>query len=61
MKSFSAMWMNLEIVILSEVSQMLYDTTYTRNLKTGTNRLIYKQNRSTDIEIKPWGFGRGEK
>ena len=44
---FSAMWMDLEIVILNEVSQTekdkCYDTTYTSNLKTGTNRLIYKQ------------------
>ena len=33
--SFIATWMQLEIIILSEISQrpILYDTTYTWNLK----------------------------
>ena len=50
---FAATWMDLEIVILSEVSQtsrerqISYDITYMWNLKKyGTNELIYK----TEIE-----------
>ena len=41
---FTATWMNLGVIILSEVSQrqILYDITYTRNLKYNTNELIYK-------------------
>ena len=43
---FAATWMDLENIILSEVSQMerqiLYDTTYLWNLKNNTNELIYK-------------------
>ena len=41
------MWMDLEIVILSEVSQTekdkCYDTTYTSNLKTYLQTEIYPQ------------------
>ena len=48
-------WMELEILILSEMSereiQMSYDVTYRWNLKYGKNDLIYK------IEI---GYGHGE-
>ena len=43
---FAAMWMELEILILSEVSQkekdIPYDITYMWNLKYGTNKPIYK-------------------
>ena len=43
---FAATWMDLEIVILSEVSQTQkdnYDTAYMQNLlKQGTKELIYK-------------------
>ena len=43
---FAAMWMQLEILILSEVSQkekdIPYDITYMWNLKYGTNKPIYK-------------------
>ena len=44
---FAATWMDLEIVILSEVSQtereISYDTPYMRTLKRNdTNELIYK-------------------
>ena len=38
-------WMDLEIIILSEVSQrerQIYDITYMWNLKYDTNELIYK-------------------
>ena len=45
--SFAAIWMDLEIVILSEVSQTekdkSYDIAYMWNLKKkGANELIYK-------------------
>ena len=46
---FAATWMELEIVILSEVSQTekdKYDIAYIWNLKNGTNEPIYK----TEIE-----------
>ena len=42
---FAATWMDLEIIILSEVSQrktIVYDITYMWNLKNSTNELIYK-------------------
>ena len=41
---FAATWMDLGIIILSEVSQrqILYDITYMWNLKNNTNELIYK-------------------
>ena len=44
---FAATWMDLEIIILSEVSQTekdkYHDITYMRNLKKNdTNELIYK-------------------
>ena len=41
---FAATWMDLEIIILSEISQrqISYDTTYMWNLKNDTNELIYK-------------------
>ena len=40
---FAATWMQLEIIILSEVSQkdVPYDITYTWNLKYDTDELIY--------------------
>ena len=51
--SFSATWMDLVIIVLSEVtqrktsksdrgSQVPYDITYMWNLKYDTNELIYK-------------------
>ena len=44
---FAATWMDLEIIILSEVSQkgkdqISYDITHMWNLKYDTNELIYK-------------------
>ena len=44
---FAAMWMNLEIIILSEVNQkkerqIPYDIAYMWNLKYNTNELIYE-------------------
>ena len=44
---FAAIWMDLEIIILSEVRErQIYDIAYMWNLKRGTNELIYK----TEIE-----------
>ena len=42
---FAETWMDLEIIILSEVSQtrtILYDITDMWNLKNSTNELVYK-------------------
>ena len=46
----SPMWMDLEIIIQSEVRQrqISHDTTYMWNLKYDTNDLIYK--RETDSQ-----------
>ena len=51
---FTAIWIQLEIIILSELSQnekdkYHYDITYMWNLKYGTN----EQNRLTDIKDRP--------
>ena len=41
---FAATWMDLEIIILSEVreTQILHDITYMWHLKNNTNEFIYK-------------------
>ena len=41
---FAVKWMDVEIIILNEVSQrhIPYDITYMWNLKNDTNELIYK-------------------
>ena len=53
MMPFAATWMDLEMIILSEVNQrerqILYDITYMWNLKYDTNELIYETN--TDSQI----------
>ena len=53
---FAATWMDLEIVILSEVNQTekdkYRDIAYMRNLKNDTNELIYKKETDTDLENK---------
>jgi len=45
-KPFAATWMDLQIILLSEVKQKEketpYDITYMCNLKYDTNELIYK-------------------
>ena len=47
---FAATWMDLEIIILSEVSQTkinIYDITYMWNLKYDKNELIYRTERDS--------------
>ena len=48
---FAATWMDLEIIILSEVSQterqISYTISYMWNLKYDTNELIYKTDSQT--------------
>ena len=59
---FAATWMDLEIIILSEVSQIEKDTIRYQlyvNLKYDTNEPIYKTNRLTDIENKLYQRGMG--
>ena len=65
---FTATWMQLEIIILSEVSQkekdISYDITYMWTLKCGTDKAIYKietnsQPERTDLWL-PRGNGEGE-
>ena len=52
--SFAAIWMELEIIMLSEVRRQLsYDITYMWNLKHTTNECIEsKRSRLRDIENK---------
>ena len=41
--TFAAMWINVEIIIVSEVRErQTYDITYLWNLKYDTNEFIYK-------------------
>ena len=63
---FVATWMDLKIIILSEVSQkekdILYDATYMWNLKCDTNEPIYKTETDSQAEIRlvvAKGRGRG--
>ena len=58
---FAATWMDLKIIILSEVRerQISYDITYMWNLKYDTNEHIYETNRLTDTENKH-GYQRGK-
>ena len=53
---FEAAWMDLEIIIMNELSQRKTNTmyiTYTWNLKYDTHELIYRnRNRLTDKENK---------
>ena len=65
---FAATWMDLEIIILSEVSQterqIPYDTTYMWNLKYDTNELIYqttKQKQTHRHRKQIYGYQRGKR
>ena len=56
--------MDLEIIILSEVSQterQIYDSTYIWNLKYGSNELISKMEIDSQIEKTIYGYQRGRK
>ena len=56
------MWINLEIIILSEGREryILYDTAYKRNLMLNdTNEFIYIRNSLTVIENE-YSYERGE-
>ena len=55
---FAATWMDLEIVILSELRerQISYDITYMLNLKNGTKELIDKTDSQTQKTI--YGYQR---
>ena len=58
---FAAKWMDLEIIIQTEVRQKRqtpYDITYIWNLKYDTNELIYKTNRVTDRK-ETYGYQMG--
>ena len=52
---FAATWKELEMIILSELSQKdkdKYYITYMWNLKNNTNELIYKTETDSDVENK---------
>jgi len=55
---FAATWMNLEILILSEVRQikkLSYNITHMGNLKYDINELIYKTETDSQIQ-KTWCY-----
>ena len=60
---FAVTWINLEIVILSEVSQkekeIPDDITYMRNLKYGTNEPIYKTETDSQTQRSDLWLPRG--
>ena len=65
---FVVIWIDLEVIILSELSQTetdkYHDTAYMRNQKSDTNELIYKtetdsQNQKTNLWL-PKGKGGGK-
>ena len=50
MMPFAAIWMDLQIIILNEVSQVekdKYEFTYTWNLKYDTNKFIHETDSQT--------------
>ena len=62
---FAAAWINLEMIIVSEVSQrqISYDITYMWNLQSGTSEFTYKtetdsQTQKTNLWL-PKGKGAG--
>ena len=59
---FAATWMDLEIIILSEVSQrqISYDITYMWNLKYDKNELIYKTETDSQTEKTNLWFPKGK-
>ena len=60
--TFAVTWMDLEIIILSEVRErQIYDITYMWNLKYDTNEFICKMeiNSQTQRTYSWWSRGRG--
>ena len=61
--AFAATWMDLEMIVLSEVSQKEkdkhHDITYMWNLKYNTNELIPKTETDSDIENRHVVAGGG--
>ena len=55
---FAAIWMDLEIIILSE-RQKSYGITYIWNLKYDTNELIYKSEIDSQTQKTNYGYQRG--
>ena len=68
MKSFAAIWIQLEVIILSKVKsererQRSYDITHLWTLKYDTNELIYEteiDSRTYRIDLLPRRKGMGE-
>ena len=61
--SFSATWMDLEIIILSEVSQrqISYDITYMWNLKKMIQMNLFTKQKQTHRHRKQtYGYQRGK-
>ena len=62
---FAATWMDLEIIILSEVSQtekdIPYDITYMWNLKNNTNELICKTETDSRYRKQTYDYQRGRR
>ena len=61
---FAATWLNLEITILNEVSQIgerqiLYDITYIWNLKYNTNEHTYETETHSQTYRTYWSLPRG--
>ena len=49
--TFAATWMDLEIIIVSEVRErQIYDITYLWNLKFDTNEFIYKMETNSQTQ-----------
>ena len=60
---FAATWMNLEIIILSEVRkrQISYDIAYMWNLKKNeTNELTYKTKKHKTQQKQAYDYQRGK-
>ena len=61
---FAAMWMDLENIMLSEISQTekdKYDITYMWNLKNNTNECYTKQKRTHRYRKQTCIYQRGDK
>ena len=60
----AATWMQLEIIILSKVSQKekdkYHDTSYTWNLKYDTNEPIYETETESETQRRDWWLPRGK-